>query len=188
MLHSVQYNLISNEAEFICLQILALDDIRNEIIGDEEVRGISGGQRKRVNVGLELVADPIMLFLDEPTSGLDSTSSKMVVSALQQVQLIPTCSGAYHTMLAKLLRSVKTCNLRANACCPVIVLQMHTSIVRTSTAVLTVSHLQSAHCFLTATVSKHNSLNAVTVAKTDLLQHALTAHRHVCNRHPLLIS
>ena len=66
-------------------QILALDDIRNEIIGDEEVRGISGGQRKRVNVGLELVADPIMLFLDEPTSGLDSTSSKMVISALQQV-------------------------------------------------------------------------------------------------------
>ncbi|DBA93405.1 TPA: hypothetical protein ACH3X2_003675 [Trebouxia sp. C0005] len=67
------------------IQILALDDIRNEIIGDEEVRGISGGQRKRVNVGLELVADPIMLFLDEPTSGLDSTSSKMVISALQQV-------------------------------------------------------------------------------------------------------
>lgn len=67
------------------VQILALDDIRNEMIGDEEVRGISGGQRKRVNVGLELVADPIMLFLDEPTSGLDSTSSKMVISALQEV-------------------------------------------------------------------------------------------------------
>lgn len=67
------------------LQILALDDIRNEIIGDEEVRGISGGQRKRVNVGLELVADPVMLFLDEPTSGLDSTSSNMVISALQEV-------------------------------------------------------------------------------------------------------
>ncbi|KAL3137532.1 hypothetical protein ABBQ38_004816 [Trebouxia sp. C0009 RCD-2024] len=67
------------------IQILALDDIRNEIIGDEEVRGISGGQRKRVNVGLELVADPVMLFLDEPTSGLDSTSSNMVISALQEV-------------------------------------------------------------------------------------------------------
>ena len=67
------------------MQILALDDIRNEIIGDEEVRGISGGQRKRVNVGLELVADSVMLFLDEPTSGLDSTSSKMVISALQEV-------------------------------------------------------------------------------------------------------
>ena len=75
-----------HESQLSCrLQILALDDIRNEMIGDEEVRGISGGQRKRVNVGLELVADPIMLFLDEPTSGLDSTSSKMVISALQEV-------------------------------------------------------------------------------------------------------
>ena len=78
---------------FVHVQILALDDIRNEIIGDEEVRGISGGQRKRVNVGLELVADPIMLFLDEPTSGLDSTSSKMVVSALQQVWHISAASA-----------------------------------------------------------------------------------------------
>lgn len=73
------------------LQILALDDIRNEMIGDEEVRGISGGQRKRVNVGLELVADPVMLFLDEPTSGLDSTSSKMVISALQEVSTCLHC-------------------------------------------------------------------------------------------------
>ena len=70
---------------YVLAQVLALDDIRNEVIGDEDVRGISGGQRKRVNVGLELVADPVMLFLDEPTSGLDSTSSHMVISALQQV-------------------------------------------------------------------------------------------------------
>jgi ABC-type multidrug transport system ATPase subunit len=49
-----------------------------------QVRGISGGQRKRVNVGLELVAEPSLLFLDEPTSGLDSTASKLVV----QVRLV----------------------------------------------------------------------------------------------------
>lgn len=45
------------------------------------MRGISGGQRKRVNVGIELVADPSLLFLDEPTSGLDSTASKLVIQA-----------------------------------------------------------------------------------------------------------
>ncbi len=66
-------------------QVLQLEDVRNEKIGDEDVRGISGGQRKRVNVGLELVSDPALLFLDEPTSGLDSTSSRLVVAALQQV-------------------------------------------------------------------------------------------------------
>lgn len=55
-----------------------------------QVRGISGGQRKRVNVGIELVSDPSLLFLDEPTSGLDSTASKLVV----QVSLSDASLGA----------------------------------------------------------------------------------------------
>ncbi|KAL4448129.1 hypothetical protein ABPG75_005348 [Micractinium tetrahymenae] len=67
------------------LHVLQLEDVRDELVGDEETRGISGGQKKRVNVGLELVADPSLLFLDEPTSGLDSSSSKALVAALQEV-------------------------------------------------------------------------------------------------------
>jgi ABC-type Mn2+/Zn2+ transport system ATPase subunit len=62
-----------------------LNDVRHSKIGDEDTRGISGGQRKRVNIGMELVADPCLLFLDEPTSGLDSTSSYKVLEALREV-------------------------------------------------------------------------------------------------------
>lgn len=60
------------------LDQLGLQEVRHSIIGDEEKRGISGGQRKRVNIGIEMVAQPSLLMLDEPTSGLDSTTSNEV--------------------------------------------------------------------------------------------------------------
>jgi len=67
------------------IDVLRLNNIRHQRIGDEEKRGISGGQRKRVNVGIELVAQPLALMLDEPTSGLDSASSKELCEALQTI-------------------------------------------------------------------------------------------------------
>ncbi|XP_065051308.1 uncharacterized protein LOC135680985 [Rhopilema esculentum] len=67
------------------LKLLEISHIAMSHIGDEEQRGISGGQRKRVNIGMELIADPTLLFLDEPTSGLDSTSSLTVLNALRKV-------------------------------------------------------------------------------------------------------
>ena len=67
------------------IKILGLEDIKNSIIGDEKQRGISGGQRKRVNIGMELVAQPSLLLLDEPTSGLDSSASQEVCSALRKI-------------------------------------------------------------------------------------------------------
>jgi ABC-type lipoprotein export system ATPase subunit len=51
------------------IAILGLEKIQHQRIGDENIRGISGGQRKRVNIGIELVSAPLALFLDEPTSG-----------------------------------------------------------------------------------------------------------------------
>jgi len=60
-------------------------DIRNIIIGSPEKKGISGGQRKRVNLAMELLTAPSILFLDEPTSGLSSQDALIVVDILREL-------------------------------------------------------------------------------------------------------
>ncbi|KAJ3394171.1 hypothetical protein HDU84_009491 [Entophlyctis sp. JEL0112] len=67
------------------LVALNLAHISNQLIGSTLERGISGGQRKRVNIGMELAAAPLAMFLDEPTSGLDSTIAMDVIEILSQV-------------------------------------------------------------------------------------------------------
>ncbi|XP_072997708.1 ABC transporter G family member 5-like [Typha latifolia] len=64
---------------------LGLRAAAKTIIGDEIHRGVSGGERRRVSIGIDIIHDPIVLFLDEPTSGLDSTSAFMVVKVLQRI-------------------------------------------------------------------------------------------------------
>lgn len=54
-------------------------------IGDEGHRGVSGGERRRVSIGIGIIHDPILLFLDEPTSGLNSTTAFMAVKVLQRI-------------------------------------------------------------------------------------------------------
>lgn len=61
---------------------LNLKAIQHERVGTPEKRGVSGGQRKRVSIAMELVSQPQLLFADEPTSGLDSTTSHEVVVCL----------------------------------------------------------------------------------------------------------
>lgn len=69
------------------IECLGLQTVRDSLVGTVEKRGISGGQRKRVNVGLEMVMEPSLLILDEPTSGLDSSSSQLLLRALRREAL-----------------------------------------------------------------------------------------------------
>ena len=61
---------------------LGLSKCKDSIIGDENARGVSGGERKRVSIGVEMVSNPSILFLDEPTSGLDSFQALSVMSVM----------------------------------------------------------------------------------------------------------
>ena len=67
------------------IDILGLKHVQYNLIGDELTRGISGGQRKRVNIAIELMGSPLVLFLDEPTSGLDSTTSQQLIDSLEKL-------------------------------------------------------------------------------------------------------
>ncbi|KAJ8764661.1 hypothetical protein K2173_007748 [Erythroxylum novogranatense] len=69
------------QAESVVAQ-LGLLRCKNSIIGGPLLRGVSGGERKRVSIGQEMLINPSLLFLDEPTSGLDSTTAQRIVSTL----------------------------------------------------------------------------------------------------------
>jgi ABC-type multidrug transport system ATPase subunit len=67
------------------LEQLEIADTRDVLIGSPERKGISGGQRKRVNLALELITEPSLLFLDEPTSGLASEDTINVMRLLRRL-------------------------------------------------------------------------------------------------------
>ncbi len=64
---------------------LGLEGVRNLQIGKPEKKVLSGGQRKRVNIALELVTDPVILFLDEPTSGLAADDTTGLINLLHDL-------------------------------------------------------------------------------------------------------
>lgn len=67
------------------LEELGLTHCADTIVGGALIKGISGGERKRTSVGVELVVKPALVFLDEPTSGLDSYSAVQLVQVLKKV-------------------------------------------------------------------------------------------------------
>ncbi|KAJ3109237.1 hypothetical protein HDU96_007268 [Phlyctochytrium bullatum] len=85
---------------------LNLTKVKHSPIGDDFSRGISGGQRKRVNVGMELAATPLALFLDEPTSGLDSTAALDLSSILRSISRLGlTIVSVIHQPRMEIFRS-----------------------------------------------------------------------------------
>jgi ABC-type multidrug transport system ATPase subunit len=73
---------LSSEVKFL-MHELGLDHVAMTRVGDDRVRGISGGERRRVSIGVDVIHDPEVLILDEPTSGLDSTSALQIIDMLK---------------------------------------------------------------------------------------------------------
>uniref|UniRef100_UPI0037E7A561 broad substrate specificity ATP-binding cassette transporter ABCG2-like n=1 Tax=Semicossyphus pulcher TaxID=241346 RepID=UPI0037E7A561 len=67
------------------IQELGLGRVADSKVGTQLIRGISGGERKRTNIGMELIIDPSVLFLDEPTTGLDASTANSVLLLLKRM-------------------------------------------------------------------------------------------------------
>lgn len=75
---------------------MGLEVARHTRVGNEFVRGLSGGQKRRLSTAMALLKQPLVLFLDEPTSGLDSTSAtevmKQIVDLSREQNVITICT------------------------------------------------------------------------------------------------
>ena len=92
ILHSARVRLPStwpdaqiNRHVDILISCLQLAHVKDSLVGSAVTPVISGGQRKRVSIGIELAAAPMALFLDEPTSGLDATSASSIMMTLKEL-------------------------------------------------------------------------------------------------------
>lgn len=74
------------------IALMGIDHCRDTIVGNTRRKGISGGQRKRLCVAVELLGRPKLIFLDEPTSGLDSTTAFSVCKALKNLSVVGECT------------------------------------------------------------------------------------------------
>lgn len=114
IMHSARIRLPSNWSEtqiqkhvdnlISCLQ---LAHVKDSLVGSAAKPVISGGQRKRVSIGIELAAAPMALFLDEPTSGLDATSASSIMMTLKELsRLNITVITVIHQPRAEIFESL----------------------------------------------------------------------------------
>ena len=69
-------------AEHVLLK-MGLRDCANNLVGSQMVKGISGGEKRRVTIAIQILTDPRVLFLDEPTSGLDAFTASSIIEVLR---------------------------------------------------------------------------------------------------------
>ncbi|NWH37580.1 ABCG2 protein, partial [Chloropsis hardwickii] len=73
-----------NERVNQIIKELGLSKVADSKVGTQFSRGVSGGERKRTNIGMEIITDPAILFLDEPTTGLDASTANAVLLLLKR--------------------------------------------------------------------------------------------------------
>ncbi|XP_043827418.1 broad substrate specificity ATP-binding cassette transporter ABCG2 isoform X2 [Dromiciops gliroides] len=78
-------NREKNERINRIIKELGLEKVADSKVGTPFSRGVSGGERKRTSIGMELISDPSILFLDEPTTGLDSSTANAVLLLLKRM-------------------------------------------------------------------------------------------------------
>ena len=90
---------------------MGLVEVQDSFIGSWMIKGISGGQKRRLAIACELITRPTLLFLDEPTSGLDAASAFFVISSVRSLAeegrtvltVIHQVSGPLHAYTPSLL-------------------------------------------------------------------------------------
>ncbi|GAX18004.1 ATP-binding cassette, subfamily G (WHITE), member 2 [Fistulifera solaris] len=75
------------------IELMGIEHSRDTIVGNTRRKGISGGERKRLCIAVELLNRPKLIFLDEPTSGLDSTTAYIVIKAIKNLTSLGECTA-----------------------------------------------------------------------------------------------
>ncbi|KAF2663360.1 pleiotropic drug resistance protein, ABC superfamily [Microthyrium microscopicum] len=83
-LHDLSVDAKHQKAEEILLR-MGLKDCANTLIGNNMIKGVSGGEKRRVTIAIQLLTDPKVLLLDEPTSGLDGYTAQNIIELLTEL-------------------------------------------------------------------------------------------------------
>lgn len=104
-----------NERVDLLLDLMGLEHVQDSLVGGQKIRGISGGQLKRLSIAVEIVSLPDFIALDEPTSGLDSFMALEVMNTVKKLCLQNrTCVSTIHQPSAQVFALFDTIILIAD--------------------------------------------------------------------------